>query len=43
MAKKNKAFKCRLYPSKEQMQLLRKTFGCVSFTYLKDMIPHESA
>jgi putative transposase len=35
MAKKNKAFKFRLYPSKEQIILLKKTFGCVRFTYNK--------
>ncbi|WP_226037693.1 RNA-guided endonuclease InsQ/TnpB family protein [Aquibacillus saliphilus] len=35
MAKKNKAFKFRLYPSFEQLILLKKTFGCVRFAYNK--------
>lgn len=29
----NKAYKFRLYPTKEQEQLLAKTFGCVRFVY----------
>lgn len=31
----NKAYKFRLYPTKEQEQLLTKTFGCVRFVYNK--------
>lgn len=31
----NKAYKFRLYPNKEQEQLLAKTFGCVRFVYNK--------
>jgi transposase len=31
----NKAYKFRLYPTKEQEQLLIKTFGCVRFVYNK--------
>ncbi|RNF39882.1 RNA-guided endonuclease TnpB family protein [Planococcus salinus] len=31
----NKAYKFRLYPTKEQEQLLLKTFGCVRFVYNK--------
>jgi len=33
MTKQNKAFKFRLYPNKEQKELLEKTFGCVRFVY----------
>ncbi len=29
----NKAYKYRLYPNKEQAQLINKTFGCVRFVY----------
>lgn len=29
----DKAYKFRLYPTKEQEQLLAKTFGCVRFVY----------
>lgn len=29
----NKAFKFRIYPTKEQLTLIHKTFGCVRFTY----------
>jgi putative transposase len=29
----NKAFKFRIYPNKEQLLLIQKTFGCVRFTY----------
>ncbi|AIE61796.1 putative transposase (plasmid) [Bacillus methanolicus MGA3] len=29
----NKAYKFRLYPTKEQEQLFAKTFGCVRFAY----------
>ncbi len=35
MAKQNKAYKFRLYPTKEQALLIRKTFGCVRFVYNK--------
>ena len=28
-----KAFKFRIYPNKEQEQLIQKTFGCVRFVY----------
>lgn len=31
----NKAFKFRLYPNKDQLELLNKTFGCVRFIYNK--------
>lgn len=31
----NKAYQFRLYPTKEQEQLLAKTFGCVRFVYNK--------
>ncbi|MBS4179230.1 RNA-guided endonuclease TnpB family protein [Lederbergia citrea] len=35
MAKQNKAYKFRLYPTNEQALLIRKTFGCVRFVYNK--------
>ncbi|SCN10162.1 Transposase [Bacillus wiedmannii] len=35
MAKYNKAYKFRLYPTEEQAHLIRKTFGCVRFVYNK--------
>jgi putative transposase len=35
MTKQNKAFKFRIYPNKEQKELLAKTFGCVRFVYNK--------
>lgn len=35
MAKQNKAYKFRLYPTKEQALLMGKTFGCVRFVYNK--------
>lgn len=35
MTKHNKAYKFRLYPTKEQTTLLKKTFGCVRFVYNK--------
>ncbi|MDO7267886.1 transposase [Shouchella clausii] len=35
MAKRNKAYKFRLYPTDEQALLIRKTFGCVRFVYNK--------
>ena len=28
-----KAFKFRIYPNKEQKELIEKTFGCVRFIY----------
>lgn len=31
----NKAMKFRIYPNKEQKELLSKTFGCVRFIYNK--------
>lgn len=33
MAKYNKAYKFRLYPTEEQAHLMHKTFGCVRFVY----------
>ena len=39
----NKAFKFRLYPNKEQSNLINRTFGCVRFVYNKmlgDKIKH---
>lgn len=33
MAKQNKAYKFRLYPTVEQVLIIRKTFGCVRFVY----------
>lgn len=41
--KKNKAYKFRIYPNKEQKILFEKTFGCVRFIYnrmLADKIDH---
>lgn len=35
MAKQNKAYKFRLYPTDEQALLIRQTFGCVRFVYNK--------
>ncbi|MDY7043250.1 transposase [Virgibacillus sp. M23] len=35
MAKQNKAYKFRLYPTDEQALVIRKTFGCVRFVYNK--------
>ncbi|WP_404407289.1 RNA-guided endonuclease TnpB family protein [Jeotgalibacillus malaysiensis] len=35
MAKQNKAYKFRLYPTEEQSLIIRKTFGCVRFVYNK--------
>ncbi|ADC52185.1 transposase, IS605 OrfB family protein (plasmid) [Alkalihalophilus pseudofirmus OF4] len=35
MAKQNKAYKFRLYPTEEQELVIRKTFGCVRFVYNK--------
>ncbi|MFP7287871.1 transposase [Shouchella clausii] len=35
MAKRNKAYKFRLYPTEKQALLIRKTFGCVRFVYNK--------
>ena len=33
--KKNKAYKSRIYPNKEQHVLISKTFGCVRFIFNK--------
>ena len=33
--KKNKAYKFRIYPNKEQEELIQKTFGCCRFVYNK--------
>lgn len=35
MAKQNKAYKFRIYPTDEQALIMRKTFGCVRFVYNK--------
>ncbi len=35
MAKQNKAYKFRLYPTEEQSLIIHKTFGCVRFVYNK--------
>lgn len=35
MTKQNKAYKFRLYPTDEQVLIIRKTFGCVRFIYNK--------
>lgn len=35
MAKQNKAYKFRLYPTEEQALTIRKTYGCVRFVYNK--------
>ncbi|MCG3417876.1 transposase [Oceanobacillus jordanicus] len=35
MAKQHKAYKFRLFPTKEQEFVIRKTFGCVRFVYNK--------
>lgn len=35
MAKQNKAYKFRLYPTDEQALVIHKTFGCVRFVYNK--------
>ncbi|WP_152658017.1 RNA-guided endonuclease TnpB family protein [Oceanobacillus sp. CFH 90083] len=35
MAKQNKAYKFRLYPTNEQTLMIHKTFGCVRFVYNK--------
>ena len=43
LEQKNKAYKFRLYPNKNQQMLLVKTFGCVRFIYnrmLSDKIAH---
>ncbi|AST96233.1 RNA-guided endonuclease TnpB family protein [Shouchella clausii] len=41
MAKRNKAYKFRLYPTDEQALLIRKTFGCVRFVYNKMLAERE--
>lgn len=35
MAKQNKAYKFRLYPTDEQALFMQKTFGCMRFVYNK--------
>ncbi|WLR43216.1 RNA-guided endonuclease TnpB family protein [Bacillus carboniphilus] len=35
MTKLNKAYKFRIYPTREQASLIRRTFGCVRFVYNK--------
>ncbi len=35
MAKRNKAYMFRLYPTGDQALLIRKTFGCIRFVYNK--------
>jgi putative transposase len=35
MTKQNRAYKFRLYPTEEQVLIIRKTFGCVRFIYNK--------
>ncbi len=35
MAKRNKAYTFRLYPTDKQALLIRKTFGCVRYVYNK--------
>ncbi|WP_146913907.1 helix-turn-helix domain-containing protein, partial [Halolactibacillus halophilus] len=35
MAKQNKAYKFRIYPTDEQVVMIHKTFGCVRFVYNK--------
>ena len=37
----NKAFKVRLYPSREQREMLDNTFGCCRFLYNKELEEHE--
>ena len=42
----NRAFKFRIYPNREQQELIAKTFGCVRFVYnrmLSDRIEHYKA
>ncbi|WMM34386.1 helix-turn-helix domain-containing protein, partial [Shouchella clausii] len=41
MAKRNKAYKFRLYQTDEQALLIRKTFGCVRFVYNKMLAERE--
>ena len=39
----NRAFKFRIYPNRNQRELIAKTFGCVRFVYnrmLSDRIEH---
>ena len=37
----NKAYRYRLYPDKEQSELINKTFGCVRFVYNKMLEDHK--
>lgn len=37
----NKAYKYRLYPNKEQSELINKTFGCSRFVYNKMLADHK--
>jgi putative transposase len=37
----NKAYRYRLYPNKEQCQLINKTFGCVRFVYNRMLADHK--
>ena len=41
--KHNKAIKYRIYPNKEQIVLLTKTFGCVRFVYNKMLSDRKEA
>ncbi|OAH58642.1 transposase [Domibacillus aminovorans] len=41
MTKHNKAFKFRLLTPKEQDILIRKTFGCVGFIYIKMFVERK--
>ena len=43
MTKHNKAYKFRLYPTEEQANLIRKTFGCVRFVYNKMLAERKEA
>ena len=42
MTKKNKAFKFRLLPNREQAVLLAKTFGCVRLVYNKMLAERQA-
>ena len=43
MAKQNKAYKFRIYPTDEQSLMIRKTFGCVRFVYNKMLAERKEA
>ncbi|PET95665.1 transposase, partial [Bacillus cereus] len=43
MTKHNKAYKFRLYPTEEQANLMRKTFGCVRFVYNRMLAERKEA